>query len=458
MSAKSPLRVLLVIRHQLFLRLIEPWVRGLIERGDTLEICVTTMSADTVMDNAALHSIVGGASIIQAPLGGGRRGRLLLSIRLLQDYLRYLDPIYDECEALRNRAAAPIPWFLRAALNLLGARLHGIRWFFISLLRTLDWFLPCDPLVRDFLAKRSFDVLLVTPLVDPNSGECEYLKCAIQRGDKTALIVASWDNLTNKGLVQFVPDRIFVWNRLMAEELERLHRISREKVIVTGAPVFDPWFVMKPRASREGFCAALGLDPSKPIILYLCSSKFIAANEAESISSWVKKVRNHPDPVIRHANVLIRPHPGNLQQWGDIKTLDNVVVWPPQGEQVIDAETRSRYFDSLHHCAVVVAINTSGMLESAIVGRPVLMLSDSRSHLTQEGTLHFRHLLNGRLVHLVTSEVHHFEQLGAFLEGRDRGREQRDRFVLEFVRPFGRDVKPAFVGLRALDALCDRHE
>lgn len=458
MSAKSPLRVLIIVRHQLFLRLIEPWVRTLIERGDVLEIGITTISADTVMDKAAILSAIGDTQISQAPLSKGGLARFVLALRLLQDYLRYLDPIYDECEALRNRAAAPIPWLIRAALKVLGARLNGPRWFFISLLRLLDRLLPCDPLVQDFLARRSFDVLLVTPLVDPTSGECEYLKCAIWRGDKTALIVASWDNLTNKGLIQFAPDRIFVWNQLVAEEVERLHRLPRDKVVVTGASVFDPWFVMKPHTSREDFCAGLGLDTSKAIILYLCSSKFIAADEVESIKSWLKKVRNHPDPVIRQANVLVRPHPGNPQQWCDLQALANVVVWPPHGEQVVDIETRSRYFDSLHHCAVVVAINTSGMLESAIVGKPVLMLSDGRSHLTQEGTLHFRHLLNGGLVHRVTSEADHFEQLGAFLNGQDRGKAQRDRFILEFVRPLGLDVKPASVGLRSLDALCDRRE
>lgn len=458
MPAKSPLRVLLVVRHQLFLRLIEPWVRALIERGDTVEVSIMTSRNETVIGDAALLTMIGDTPISQAPLSKGGLARLVLALRMLQDYLRYLDPIYDECEALRNRAAAPIPWLIRAALKVLGTRLHGIRWFFIYLMRLFERLLPCDPLVQDFLAKRSFDVMLVTPLVDPTSGECEYLKCAIRRGDKTALIVASWDNLTNKGLIQFAPDRIFVWNQLVADEVERLHRLPRDKVVVTGAPVFDPWFVMKPHTSREGFCAGLGLDTSKAIILYLCSSKFIAADEVESIKSWLKKVRNHPDPIIRHANVLLRPHPGNPQQWGDLQTLAHVAVWPPHGEQVVDTETRSRYFDSLHHCAVVVAINTSGMLESAIVGKPVLMLSDSRSHLTQEGTLHFRHLLNGGLVHRVTSEADHFEQLGAFLNGQDRGKAQRDRFILEFVRPLGLDVKPSSVGLRALDALCDRRE
>lgn len=456
MPGRSSLRILLIIRHELFLRLIEPWIRTLVERGDALEIGITCVTDATKMDEAARRSIIGDAQIGRAPLSKSLTARATLFVRLLQDYLRYFDPIYDDCDALRRRAAAPIPGFFRILFSVLGAQRDGPRWRLISALRWVDKMLPCDPAVKDFLAQRTYDVLLVTPLVDPTSGECEYLKCAIERGDKTALIVASWDNLTNKGLIQFTPDKIFVWNPLVAKEAEELHRILSDKLVVTGAPVFDPWFVMQPSTSREEFCAKLGLDPSKPILLYLCSSKFVAPDEVASIRSWIAKIRSHPDAAINQANVLIRPHPGNPQAWDQLEARDQVVVWPLHGEQVVDAESRSRYFNSLHHCAVVVAINTSAMIEAAIVGRPVLMLSDTRSHLTQEGTLHFRHLLKGGLLHPVTSDAEHFRRLGEFLSGKDAGKGERERFVLDFVRPLGRAVEPASAGVQALDTLCAR--
>ncbi len=72
--------------------------------------------------------------------------------------------------------------------------------------------------------------------------------------------------------------------------------------------------------------------------------------------------------------------------------------------------------------------------------------------------MHFRHLLNSGLVHRVTSEADHFEQLGAFLNGEDRGKAQRSRFILEFLSPLGLDIKPASVGLKSLNAFCDQRE
>src|SRR3712207_6916201 len=47
------------------------------------------------------------------------------------------------------------------------------------------------------------------------------------------------------------------------------------------------------------------------------------------------------------------------------------------------------FYDSLHHAAAVVGVNTTAMIEAAIVGRPVLTVLDDAFALTQRGTLHF---------------------------------------------------------------------
>jgi hypothetical protein len=100
--------------------------------------------------------------------------------------------------------------------------------------------------------------------------------------------------------------------------------------------------------------------------------------------------------------------------------------------------------DSIDHCAAVVGINTSALIESAIVGRPVLTILDDEFSATQEGTLHFEHLrrAGGGVLYEASSMSEHVGQLGAVLE-RDRSFEDRNRSFLEaFVRPRGLD-RPA---------------
>jgi len=447
------MKVLVIVRHVLFLRFLEPVIKQLHEAGHAVEVGYTTSIADCYVTELLGLSWARKLDISAAPLKEGWLYRGLLILRLLQDYLRYCDPVYDDSPGLRNRAADPIPQILRLVFRLLGARILPLRWAMIGLLRRLDRWLPCNPAASNFLASRRHDLLLVTPLVDPTSGECEYLKCAIRRGDRTVLLVASWDNLTNKGLVQFEPDRVLVWNHWIAREAMKLHRIPKNKIRITGAPVFDAWFSMRPTLSRVEMVTQLGLVPDRPIILYLCSSSFIAGQEIESIIDWLNALRSYPDDRVSNAGVLIRPHPGNPQDWKRLSNQKNVAVWPSAGEQVLDEDARARYFDSIYHAKVIVAVNTSGMIEAGIVGRPVVMLSDKRMQVTQEGTLHFRLLVENGLIQKVTSEAEHFQKLAEYITGTDDDRKKRDEFIMDFVRPCGLSAPAATMVVDELVAL-----
>ena len=75
----------------------------------------------------------------------------------------------------------------------------------------------------------------VTPLVEPGSIQVDYIKSAGALGIPSALCVASWDNLTNKGSVRVAPDRVFVWNEAQKREAVDMHGIAASDVVVTGA-------------------------------------------------------------------------------------------------------------------------------------------------------------------------------------------------------------------------------
>jgi hypothetical protein len=101
-------------------------------------------------------------------------------------------------------------------------------------------------------------------------------------------------------------------------------------------------------------------------------------------------------------------------------------------------------YDSLHHSAAVVGLNTSAMIEAAIVGRPVFTIADPEFSGGQQGTLHFWYLLeeHGGVVTMATNFREHFAQLAAGLDNPAAVAEISRRFVSAFVRPHGLD-KPA---------------
>ena len=321
--------------------------------------------------------------------------------------------------------------------------------------RRLESGIPTSRRVTAFVRGQAPDVVLVSPLIDLASPLLEYLKAARQLGLRTGICVASWDNLTSKGLLRFVPERVFVWNETQRREAVELHGIPADRVVATGAARFDDWFAQRPSTSREEFTRKLGLDPTRPYLLYLCSSGFVAPDEVASVSRWIEALRSAADERLRSAGVVVRPHPKRLEPWrgADLSRFGNAVVWPRDGSPLEPAEARADFYDSVAHSAAVVGVNTSAMLEAAIAGKSVYTLVSPE--FAQEGTLHFHYLLheNGGFLHVAESQDKHLEQLGRGLSREAEDAERTRRFVESFVRPGGLDRSATAIYADAVEEL-----
>ena len=289
--------------------------------------------------------------------------------------------------------------------------------------------------------------MLVTPLVDLGSDQADYLKSARALGIRTGLCVHSWDNLTNKGLIRIKPDRVYVWNESQRQEAVDMHGLPPEHVVATGAPVYDQWFDRTPSTTREEFCAKVGLPADRPFVVYLCSSGFIAPNEAAFVERWVCALgaaRGVDGERVRNTSILVRPHPQNLQPWHkyDFAEFDHVSVWPAGGDNPIDARSKNDFYDSLFHSEMAVGVNTSAQIEAGIAGRPVFTIQTEEHAGTQDGTLHFKYLLEagGGLVHNARDFDEHVAQLGRALDQPSEGQAKLRGFIEAFVRPKGLDV------------------
>jgi hypothetical protein len=433
------MRILFVMRNTIYVRNFESTLRRLAERGHDVHIVADPNPyAGDLPERLAACSprITFGAPPKQ------RRAdtHLARELRRGLDYLRYLEPEYRDAPKLRRRAEEKAPAFLTTSA---GARLTEPAWrrrFYARLLHWADLSQPRDPAVDAFVRDQRPDLVLVTPLVEPGSPQSDYLRSARAIGARTGLCVYSWDNLTNKGLIHDPLDVVTVWNQSMKDEAVRLHGVPARRVVVTGSPAYDHWFEWGPRTTREAFCQRVGLDPSRPYLLYLCSSRFIAPNEPLYVRRWIAGIRQASERL-RHAGVLVRPHPQNTIVWKsvDLGDLHNVTLWPRDGANPVDSDSRSEYYDSIHHSAAVVGVNTSAQIESAIVGRGVHTLLVPEFRDTQEGTLHFRHLrnVNGGLLLVASDIVAHVAQLEAAIADPEAAAARCRRFIEAFVRPHG---------------------
>jgi len=449
------------MRSTVYVRNFESTLRLLAERGHHVHVAAEPYRA---LDHADLmgrlcRECPGITHGIPPPSLDSRWSYVGYELRRGIDYLRYLEPEYRHSPKLRQRAEVKAPGFLKASLpRRLSATRLG-RQALVSTMRAAGRAVPTDAPVEAFIRAQRPDLVVVTPLVEPGSPQSAYVRAAQALGIRTALCVYSWDNLTNKGLIHDSLDVVTVWNEAMRDEAVRLHRVPAQRVVATGAAAYDHWFGWKPGAVREQFCRRVGLDASRPYILYLCSSGFIAPDELPFVERWITEVRASSE-TLRRVGVLVRPHPQNIQQWrdADLSGRGNVAVWPRESGNPIDADSRADYFDSIYHSAAVVGINTSAQIESAIVGRGVYTVLAPEFQETQTGTLHFHHLqhFNGGLLHVASNMGEHAAGLEAAVRAPERAAERGRRFVEAFVRPFGVGEPAAPRVVAALEAAAER--
>jgi hypothetical protein len=452
------MNILFVIKNSANLRTLVPVLKLLDERGHRISLaCKDVKSSDSREQLQALVAGSAGIAIVELPFARTPGwSDLASSLRRSADYLRYFDPVYRDAEKLRARAEEEAPPSVRrvgraAAAVPGGAR--GLRRGLEGLERCLE---PPERLVA-FLEEQAPDVLVITPLIGFGTPQADVVRAARRLGIPVCFPVRSWDNLTNKGLLRDAPDLVLVWNDLQRSEAVELHGVPADRVVVTGAPAYDHWFDWEPSRSREQFCAEVGLDPGRPIVLYVGSSQFIAPDEPGFVGRWAAALRERGG-ALRDAGLLVRPHPLAADGFRDLDLGDSrIAIWPRGGEFPLGAPARANYFDSIFHSAAVVGINTSAQIESAIVGRPVHTILADEFRQTQSGTLHFRYLVDDDFGHLRVAHTlaEHADQLERSLRDGDPDG-LNERFLLRFVRPFGLTTPATPLAVDAVEELAGR--
>ena len=197
----------------------------------------------------------------------------------------------------------------------------------------LESAIPVSRRVEADVRRSRAGLVLATPVVAFGSDQVEYLKAARRLGLPTGVCVASWDNLTNKGVLRFQPERVFVWNEIQRREATDQHGVRPGSVVATGAPRFDEWFARRPSRDAEELRGTARLDLERPHLVYLCSSGIRAPAETSFVRGWGAAIRSSGIRELEEIDALIRPHPQNAAQKEafDLDDIGNAALWPRAG-------------------------------------------------------------------------------------------------------------------------------
>lgn len=451
------MRLLFLLSQVSLTRHFASVILALADRGHRVHVASPRHEQIPLTGALAAHPRVSEGS---CPDGRSDRWRAaVLTLRGMADYARYLGPDFEPAEKLRHRALRTMVHALSA-----GERTHikarcpacatrvrddDLARLLLTglgdpagaglgrLMARIESVVPADAGYVDYLRGQRPDAMLVTPLVNLEGSQADWIKAARAAAIPVGFPVFSWDNLTTKGLAHERPDRVFVWNEIQKQEAIRYHGVPEAQVVVTGAPRFDEFFAMRPASGRSAFFRRHGLDASQPLVAYLCSSRFVADGEVSFVRRWIDEIRR--DSRLADCNVLVRPHPRTVEEWEDpdvrrlLAPLERVSIAP---SRLMNAD--QLLYDTLHHCDAVVGLNTSAQIEAGILGKPVCTMLAPGFEGGQAGTLHFQYLLraNGGFVELSDTFEAHRAVLAAAVAGRYDAEGSR-RFIESFVRPHG---------------------
>jgi hypothetical protein len=115
--------------------------------------------------------------------------------------------------------------------------------------------------------------------------------------------ITNYDNVVNRGFRSFMPDKLAVWSRLMADETVRLQRIPAARIEITGPVQYDRYFRALP-LSREEFLQSKGLDPTKQTIFYAGGVNVSRYYEIFQLLADMNRARGES-----RCNLVIRPWP-----------------------------------------------------------------------------------------------------------------------------------------------------
>ncbi len=440
---------MLSVLHFGLLRNFESVIRTLSERGHEVVLLADEDDAFGGQSLAKDLSLLPGVSHERTPSYSGQPWFILArKIRQGLDYLRFLDRRYAPFTKLRQRAEARAPRFVTGLMRVPMLPVLGIRQILMSVLTVIEEGMPRLEAMDKFLDLARPDVILFGSVTHPRAAQIDHLRSARAKNIPSGVCVYSWDHLSSKAKVRVVPDRLFVWNETQRNEAVSLHGIPVDRVVVTGAQVYDQWFNRSPSRSREKFLLDMRLPPDRPFVLYVCSAMTPDPNEAKFVRRWVESIRDSTHPRLQNVGVIVRPHPERRREWENVvwSDLGPLVI---TGSNPIEASAKADYFDALAYSEAVVGIVTSAFLEAAVVGRPVLTITPPEFQPHQAGMLHFRYLveIEGGLLKVGSDLNEHVRHLENTFDGDVAHRAQQQRFLRAFVRPLGLEYAstPRFV-------------
>ena len=195
-------------------------------------------------------------------------------------------------------------------------------------------------------------------------------------GIRTAAFLFSWDNLTSQGRIMLPYDDYLVWSDRIRADLLHIYQgiIRPDQVFITGTPQFDFHFRSEFQWSRAEYCARVGADPNRPIVVYSTGMANPMFGEPRIVEGIARMLRAMPEP---RPQLLVRVYPKDQTgRFDDVKqrnpdVLFPAVPWEPAWLTPMASDV-PLLTNTLRHAAVGINAASTVSLELCMFDKPVV--------------------------------------------------------------------------------------
>jgi hypothetical protein len=195
-------------------------------------------------------------------------------------------------------------------------------------------------------------------------------------GIPTATFIFSWDNLTSQGRIMEPYDYYLVWSEAIRDQLLQVYDSVRpDQVLVTGTPQFDFHFNPEFYWTREEFCARVGADPTRPVVLYTTGIAHHMPGEpqlVEGIANLLKEMTDFGPPQL-----LVRVYPKDrTNRFEELRRKRADILFPdvPWEREWFTPKFEDSFLltNMLRHTAVGINVASTVSLELCMFDKPVI--------------------------------------------------------------------------------------
>lgn len=314
-----------------------------------------------------------------------------------------------------------------------------------AILRKCDYYFLPKNRFSSYFEKYNPVLVFCTDMTDRSEGESDIdlIRESKKRGSFVVGMVRSWDNLTGRGVIREIPDKIIVQNGIMKEECKKYNGIPDKDIKVVGIPHYDH-YSKKSVVSKETFLREVGLSPNKKTVLFVTIADSFLKKQFNSggidYNRCILRLLKQLDPD--KIQFLVRLPVIGVVDIDGLELTSNFVLDRPKalfGKGELDKSADEHLANSIYHSDIILPGPSTIAADALFFDKPIILMGfDDEKRVGKAESIrkffkleHLQPLVKSRGVKIAYSKDELFKYISDYISNPDLNMDEREKIAEE---------------------------